>query len=713
MLIKIKSLRRQGAKFLCFFSVFLAGNCTAAVMDVSENDYLQDLPVVLSASRLRQPISETPNAVTVIDRAMIKASGFRNIVDVFQLVPGMYVGYKDGYTPIVSYHGATDIYTRRMQVLVDGRSVYLPPFNSVDWEDLPLQLDDIERIEVVRGPAATSFGSNSILGVINITTREASEQVGATISAVHGNADNAGISDVAAHFGGGSEHLDYRLTLARRSDNGFNFPAGTPTYYNIVDDGSSTDIASMRGNYHPGGADSVDFQLGFSSGKRRTGFDGLPVRPLSPLREVSVRSGYQQLNWLRTLAGGDDLQLRYNHTSRSVEDARTTLVDPDPYAFFTLPHFISDDVSVHRHELELQHTMRTSRSNRLVWGGAYRQEYVDSGSMFPARQSVQQSRLFVHDEWHISPQLVVNGGTMMETDGFGHSHDSPRIVINYHVAPEHTVRAGVSVAYRNPGLAEERGDQHYTIPEPYRGGDWVNGLYQEFLSNGGLRPERALSREIGYLGTLGNGFSVDMRLYDDQVSDVIWIDYVLVPGSLKYLASIPAAWGFRNEFAANYTGLEGTLKYNWDQGRNRLTFSFAHQKVSCDAVGLPNLASDPIVGGLATYWFAGMVQAYSNTVPANSVSLLYQGQFDGGISASAGYYQQSSVMVLDANQPQPLNRRLDIRLAKRFGPFDGKYAGIEGGEVALVLQNVFQDSNIGYSGYILGRRAYLTATANF
>ncbi len=703
----LKFLWRQGGR-LCLLQLLLAGNCMAGDNGVSEKDYLQEMPVVLSASRLKQPLSETPNAVTVIDRAMIKASGFRNIVDLFRLVPGMYVDYKDGYTPIVSYHGATDPYTRRMQVLVDGRSVFMQPFDTVDWADLPLQIDDIERIEVVRGPAATSFGSNSILGVINITTREASEQVGASISAVHGN---DGINDVAAHFGGGSDHLDLKLTLALRSDNGFNFPAGAKTYYNVVDDGSSTEIASLRGNFHPGGADSVDFQMGFSKGKRMTGFDGQPPRPFIPLREMTTLSGYQQVNWLHTLNDGGDVQLRYNHTSRSLKDERISVLGTAaPGPDVTLPHFISDDITAQRHELELQHTLQVGRGNRLVWGAGIRREFVDAASMFPVRETIQQSRLFMHDEWHITRRSILNAGTMLETDGYGHGQNSPRAEFNYHLTPNHTIRAGVSVAYRNPALIEQKGDQHYNIPEPYRGGDWVNGLYQENVGSGNLHPERALSREIGYLGTIGKTWSIDMRVYDDRVSDIIWFDYVPVPGSLNLLQGVvPGALGFRNEFSASYTGLEGSVKYNWAEGRDSLTFSFSHQKVRADPVGTPALGSIPLV----MFIYAGLVQSFVDTVPTNSFSLLYGGQFNDGISVSAGYYQQGSVMVLDAVQPQPLNRRVDFRIAKRFGPSGSSKAGIEGGEVALVLQNVFQDTNIGYSGYTFDRRAYLTATANF
>src|SRR5512135_1037073 len=119
---------------------------------------------ITSASRFSQELADAPNAMTVITREMIAASGFRSLPDVFKLVPGMYVSYYTGAQPIVSYHGSLSQFAHSMQVLIDGRSVYLPPFNTVDWTLLPITLSDIERIEVIRGPAAASYGENSVQG---------------------------------------------------------------------------------------------------------------------------------------------------------------------------------------------------------------------------------------------------------------------------------------------------------------------------------------------------------------------------------------------------------------------------------------------------------------------------------------------------------------------------------------------------------------------
>ena len=164
-----------------FIFIMLSPQLFAAESD--ENIYAE-LPIVLSASRLRQPASEAPMAVSTIDRDMIEASGARTIPDVLRLVPGMVVGNSDnefGDEPkiVVAYHGHTDQFSRQMQVLIDGRSIYEPMSGGVNWNMLPINIEDIQRIEVTRGPNASSYGSNSFLAVINIITRHAAEVLNA------------------------------------------------------------------------------------------------------------------------------------------------------------------------------------------------------------------------------------------------------------------------------------------------------------------------------------------------------------------------------------------------------------------------------------------------------------------------------------------------------------------------------------------------------
>ena len=137
----------------------------------TEEDFTREIDTVISATRIRQPLTESPSSITVIDRNTLEASGAIEVADVLRLVPGIQVAYPQGNQLAVTYHGYGDAFPRDMQVLIDGRSVYQPSFGDVDWLFLGITLEDIERIEVIRGPNTPFYGSNAVAGVINIITR--------------------------------------------------------------------------------------------------------------------------------------------------------------------------------------------------------------------------------------------------------------------------------------------------------------------------------------------------------------------------------------------------------------------------------------------------------------------------------------------------------------------------------------------------------------
>ena len=137
-----------------------------------------ELPSVLTATRLKQAPAAVPGAMTVLDRELIRASGARDIAELMRLVPGMMVSYRQGNLATVNYHGSNSSEARRLQVLIDGRSVYRPGLATVDWFDLPLAIEDIERIEVFRGPNTVSYGANALLGVVNIISRKPQDSLG-------------------------------------------------------------------------------------------------------------------------------------------------------------------------------------------------------------------------------------------------------------------------------------------------------------------------------------------------------------------------------------------------------------------------------------------------------------------------------------------------------------------------------------------------------
>lgn len=177
-----------------------------------------DIPRVLTPARLEQPRSEVPASVTVIDRELIEASGARELYDVMKLVPGMSAVKVDGNVPTVSYHGTMARDDRRMLVLIDGRSVYKPGLARVVWNDLPVSVDDVARIEVTRGPNSASYGANAFSGVINIITRHARDVSTTTVETRNGN---NGVSDQRLTSGGEQGDKSWRFTLEQQHDHGY------------------------------------------------------------------------------------------------------------------------------------------------------------------------------------------------------------------------------------------------------------------------------------------------------------------------------------------------------------------------------------------------------------------------------------------------------------------------------------------------------------
>jgi iron complex outermembrane receptor protein len=171
-----------------------------------EDMFFSELPIVASVSRLPQRLADAPTSVTVIDREMIRSLPIRDLNDIFRLVPGFQTYPNNTEAARVTYHGLTDEeFSPRLQVLVDGRSMYSSAFrNGVNWAVIPVAIEDIERIEVVRGTNAVSYGSNAFLGVINIITVDPSLVQGFSVTANHGN---QGIRDYSLRTGGNSANL--------------------------------------------------------------------------------------------------------------------------------------------------------------------------------------------------------------------------------------------------------------------------------------------------------------------------------------------------------------------------------------------------------------------------------------------------------------------------------------------------------------------------
>ena len=201
-------------RFLPFFVVFSSMVCLGAAF-ASQNERLTQLSLeelgnikVTSVSKEPEQVRKTPAAIFVITQEDIRRSGATSIPEVLRLAPGVDVARVDSDHWSVGIRGFGGVLASKILVLIDGRSVYTPLYAGVYWQEQNVMLEDIDRIEIIRGPGGTIWGANAVDGVINIITKSAKDTQGTLVTAGTGNIDEA---TVAARYGGKSHGVNYRV----------------------------------------------------------------------------------------------------------------------------------------------------------------------------------------------------------------------------------------------------------------------------------------------------------------------------------------------------------------------------------------------------------------------------------------------------------------------------------------------------------------------
>lgn len=654
----------------------LAGESAKASDLMSEDAYLGDVPKVLTVSRLSQPLSDAPSAVTIIDRETIRASGVVDLPDIFRLVPGFYVGSNAGYfqsvNAAVSYHGMSDAYSRRMQVMIDGRTVYEPLYGGVQWSDLPLALTDIERIEVTRGPNAASYGANSFLGVINIITQHPSEVEGSSVSLTHGNGRN----EAFYRYGGKMDDLTYRITTGYREDDGLQ----------NRHDFKRTEMISARADYRASDKDELEFQFGYNGGAREEGIeDSLLLLP----RTKDVYSHFQLVRWQRTLSEDSDLSIQAYHSfdqsnDQLVSSDLTTLLKPLPLVKPRL--YIQNDVQNERFDLEAQHTFSPLQSLRLVWGSNLRLDRTYAPLLLGTNKTdtFHLARLFGQMEWHPFTRLVLNAGAMIENNDLTGTDVTPRFSANFKLTPQQTIRIGISTATRTPTYLEDKFNTRIFVPTLIPGRTFFIDRYRD---TGGLAPERILSREIGYLGTFGT-LSIDARLFDDSMSDLIRAvkaqPYAVPAGFTR----IPLTTGdFINDGNARVRGYEAQIQWRMSSG-TRLIANYSNVRITGEKSELD--------------------KNFLDSMPTTTISALLSHQFNAHWDGSLAYYETTAVAALGDGDPVGYAQHWDARLARSFE--SGRWRG----EISGAVQNLFNSQYQEFADYnVMSRRAYVNLKLDF
>jgi iron complex outermembrane receptor protein len=605
--------------------------------ELSEADFLASAPPVLTASRLAQPIMDAPNAITVLDRATIEATGYHNLSDLFRLVPGMYVGQASGWFHNVS-HSIADEYSRRMQVLVDGRSVYLPSIGGVRWDSLPLAIDDIERIEVVRGPNAATFGANAFTGVINIITRHPADVAGKMLHLIAGD---HGHREGWFRWAGGNETASHRLTLGRREDGGF---------ADLVDDERSN-ILNYRGEYRLPAMQTLGLQFGYLDGTRGAGDSG---NPLEQPHQQDLASSFAQADYRRVLAPDAEVlaKVYFNHL-QTREDVPVVGALVDRVSRIPGAAYYEQDVLSQRWHGEIQYNQDHGHGLRSAVGAYLRRDTVGSSRFFGTASdlNVDSQGVFGHLEWRMAPAWLLNTGAFWENHEEAGKRLSPRATLSWQPSPFHSFRIGVSKAYRNPFAYETSADSRIAMLDA--NGDVLFQTLPRDLSTRKIEPEELVSREIGYLGRWPKqGVDLDLRLYREHLTDYISFECPpVMDGTGEKSLCNPAL----HYYGIPGAGLVARDVYNVG---GALQQGFESQL---------RWRPSPHTQVLANYAYLHIDSDFEETryFPHHLAGLHLMHQFPGAIDLTLSHYWISAFEPI-GQKPLPAARRWDARLAKSF-----------------------------------------------
>jgi iron complex outermembrane receptor protein len=478
-----------------------AGAQDLATLSLEE---LMDLEV-MTASRQEEPLFPTAAAVAVLTRADIERSGATTIPDLLRLVPGVQVARVDANKWAVSARGFNGRFASRLLVLVDGRSVYTTIFSGVHWEHQDLLLDDIERIEVVRGPGGVVWGANAVNGVINIVTRSASGSDPGTLSVTAGTRDLiAGLRQTVAAPGAGRLRLSAKL---------FQRGAGPDSTGELSDD--DWRVARLRGR--------ADWERGTD---RWTADVGGFVGDLGQ----TVRVPIMEPPFLQTLTGdsrraGVHALLRWKRAPSAGTGWQGQL--------FVDRFTVDDEVLDLRHttwDAEVQRNRRLPDGplgqHDIVWGVGHR-VYADdlAGStsfmLDPPRRTIHLSSAYLQDDITLGGDLRLRLGSRLERHTFSGVQWQPNARLAWTPGERHALWGSLSRAVRNPSRGEREGVLTLAPLAPdslFEGSPLVLPLV---TGNDEVDPEIVHSVEAGWRTRLREELLLDLALFQHEYDGII------------------------------------------------------------------------------------------------------------------------------------------------------------------------------------------------
>ena len=504
-------------------------------------DQLANMDVkVTSASKKEESLSGAAAAIYVISSEDIRRSGLSSIPELLRMVPGMTVQHVNSHSWTVSARGYNQFPNEKMLVMIDGRSVYDPLYGGINWDEQEMPLDDIERIEVIRGPGGTLWGANAINGVINIITRSAQETPGLRLSTSSGH--DEGYQGSVRYGGRIGEHLFYRVYEQSSYWDAFVDPSGNEMLndWNLSQGG-------FRIDWKPSPKDTLTVEgRGYQGHIRDTAYI-VSITGSIP-DPYAVKGGDISGNWAHTFSARSSTKL----SAYCDWSDRTDI------------QFAGEFLNTCG--FGLQHDYTFSPRHSLIWGGDFRSTADNTrvtiyNHFIPPDRRLNFYSAFAQYEVAVVPdRLRIVGGSKFEHNPFTGFEIQPQIRAVWTPSKAHNIWASVSRAVRTPTRNEH---DHFMLENTIAEGT-PNSLpiYMASVGNPLVQSEHLMAYELGYRYQPAQNFSIDLAAFYNSYTNLILPNFT--HGVLYLDPAFPALilpMPFENMLKTQTHGLEASARW--------------------------------------------------------------------------------------------------------------------------------------------------------
>jgi outer membrane receptor protein involved in Fe transport len=473
---------------------------------------------VTSAARHRQLIEESPSAVTVITREDIETSGADNVPNLLRMVPGMDVTVSSGMFQAVASRLVWTTEGNLHLVMIDGREINFDPLGFPPWEAQPIFLEDIERIEIIRGPGSALYGANAFTGVVNITTRKIPEGTTAGILTTTGEAGR-----IIAGLRASTKLGDWGVAVSGGGDFSGEYVDPRESAKRIW---KARALVERRWS----GSRRILIEDGIAHG------EGAYATPLGTVQSTST------FNSVRLAYDSEDLRGQLYWSYAAVEFQIDT---PLEYNELLLARFVPAPAESHVVDAQFQWTPpRFWEPLLLITGGGARASWMGSDHMLcsdtfsdPSSSDFHRPGIshwevrtgaFIHAEYALTDQITVTGGTRIDYNTQTDWFISPRLAAVVQMVPDHYLRIAVARSFRKPSFVETVSHLMVEFPEdsPIQGTSQDSFL--EFMTrvggNSALGNEELLAFEAGYMGRFLDGrLTCSLDLYYNRFREHVML----------------------------------------------------------------------------------------------------------------------------------------------------------------------------------------------